>query len=71
MELAHLIARVTQPLDLTPISEEVPQPVGMVVNHPKGGAPFIITPRHLGVNSARPRAHVDDRPRDRIFCSQR
>ena len=50
MELALLIARMAQRLDLTPISEEVPQPVGMVVNRPKGGAPFIITPRHLGVN---------------------
>jgi cytochrome P450 len=51
MELALLIARIAQRLDLTPITEEVPQPIGMVVNRPKGGAPFIITHRHLDTES--------------------
>lgn len=45
MELTLLVARIAQRLDLTPISSETPQPIGMVVNRPKGGATFVITPR--------------------------
>jgi cytochrome P450 len=45
MELALITARMAQRLELTPISDEVPHPVGMVVNRPTGGAPFLVTPR--------------------------
>lgn len=45
MELTLIIARLAQRLDLTPIGDEMPRPVGMVVNRPIGGAPFRVTPR--------------------------
>lgn len=45
MELTLIIARLAQRLDLAPISNETPPPVGMVVNRPIGGAPFRVTPR--------------------------
>ena len=45
MELALVLARMAQRLDLTPVSDQVPHPVGMVVNRPTGGAPFIVAPR--------------------------
>ncbi len=49
MELALVLARMAQRLDLTPISEQVPHPVGMVVNRPTGGAPFVVTPRAVNL----------------------
>lgn len=49
MELALVIARMSQRFDLTPISDQVPHPIGMVVNRPTGGAPFIVTPRPVTV----------------------
>lgn len=45
MELVLMIARFAQRLDLEPVAEVVPKPVGMVVNRPIGGAPFHIGPR--------------------------
>jgi cytochrome P450 len=45
MELTLIIARLAQRLDLTPVSSEVPAPVGMVVNRPAGGAPMYVEPR--------------------------
>ena len=45
MELTLMIARFAQRLDLTPTSDTVPKPVGMVVNRPIGGAPFHIRTR--------------------------
>ena len=45
MELTLIIARLAQRLDLTPISTEMPHPVGMVVNRPTGGAPFHVSVR--------------------------
>ena len=45
MELVLMIACFAQRLDLTPTSETVPQPIGMVVNRPIGGAPFTICAR--------------------------
>ena len=45
MELALIIARLAQRLDLQPTSSTVPRPVGMVVNRPDGGAPFSVTSR--------------------------
>ncbi|MEO6654416.1 MAG: cytochrome P450, partial [Ilumatobacteraceae bacterium] len=45
MELVLMIARFAQRLDLDPTATAIPQPVGMVVNRPVGGAPFIIRPR--------------------------
>lgn len=45
MELALVLARMTQRFDLTPMSDQVPHPIGMVVNRPTGGAPFFVTPR--------------------------
>jgi cytochrome P450 len=47
MELTLIIARLSQRLDLRPISTLVPRPVGMVVNRPAGGAPFIISARPI------------------------
>ncbi len=38
MELTLIISRLAQRLDLTPVSSDVPAPVGMVVNRPTGGA---------------------------------
>jgi cytochrome P450 len=45
MELALIAARMAQRLDLTPTSDQIPHPVGMVVNRPEGGAPFGVAPR--------------------------
>ncbi len=45
MELVLMIARFAQRLDLIPTSQVIPQPVGMVVNRPIGGAPFNIRAR--------------------------
>ena len=40
MELTLIVARLAQRLDITPVSDEIPAPVGMVVNRPTGGAPM-------------------------------
>ncbi|HUV18736.1 MAG TPA: cytochrome P450 [Ilumatobacteraceae bacterium] len=48
MELTLIISRLAQRLDLAPVSNEVPAPVGMVVNRPTGGAPMRIGPRRDG-----------------------
>ena len=45
MELTLVIARIAQRLDLTATADVVPSPVGMVVNRPSGGAPFVVAPR--------------------------
>jgi cytochrome P450 len=45
MELTLIISRLAQRLDLQPTSLTVPRPVGMVVNRPHGGAPFIVAGR--------------------------
>ncbi len=45
MELTLIMARLAQRLDLTPTAEETPHPVGMVVNRPTGGAPFLVSVR--------------------------
>ncbi len=45
MELTLIVARLAQRLDLTPIADETPHPVGMVVNRPTGGAPFLASSR--------------------------
>ena len=45
MELTLIIARLAQRLDLTPMSTELPHPIGMVVNRPTGGAPFRVSAR--------------------------
>jgi cytochrome P450 len=45
MELTLVISRLAQRLDLAPISTELPHPVGMVVNRPRGGAPFRVSAR--------------------------
>ena len=42
MELTLMIARFAQRLDVMPIGDAVPPPVGTVVNRPVGGAPFHI-----------------------------
>ena len=48
MELTLIVSRLAQRLDLAPVSHEVPDPVGMVVNRPTGGAPMRVEPRHDG-----------------------
>lgn len=40
MELTLIISRLAQRVDLTPVSDRVPAPVGMVVNRPAGGSPM-------------------------------
>ena len=45
MELTLIIARLAQRLDLTPTANEIPHPIGMVVNRPTGGAPFQVSVR--------------------------
>ncbi len=45
MELVVMIARFAQRLDLTPTADVIPDPTGIVVNRPIGGAPFTIRPR--------------------------
>jgi cytochrome P450 len=45
MELTLIISRLAQRIDLSPVSSEVPAPVGMVVNRPSGGAPMHVEPR--------------------------
>ena len=43
--LTLIVARLAQRLDVTPIANETPHPVGMVVNRPTGGAPFQVSAR--------------------------
>ena len=50
MELVLMIARFAQRLDLTPTSRVVPDPKGMVVNRPVGGAPFTVHPRSFNAS---------------------
>lgn len=45
MELTLIISRMAQRLDITPISDVLPRPVGMVVNRPKGGVPMQVSLR--------------------------
>lgn len=45
MELTLIIARLAQRLDVEPVSEAIPRPVGMVVNRPSGGVPMRISLR--------------------------
>jgi cytochrome P450 len=45
MELTLIVARLAQRLDITPLSSEIPAPVGMVVNRPTGGAPMRVNRR--------------------------
>ncbi len=45
MELTLIIARLAQRLDISPATTELPAPVGMVVNRPKGGAPMRVAVR--------------------------
>ncbi len=45
MELTLIIARLAQRLDLVPMSNETPRPIGMVVNRPLGGEPFRVRAR--------------------------
>jgi cytochrome P450 len=45
MELTLIVSRLAQRLDVDPVSDQIPAPVGMVVNRPTGGAPMHVTPR--------------------------
>jgi cytochrome P450 len=45
MELTLITARLAQRLDLRPVSDQLPRPVGMVVNRPDGGAPMRVQVR--------------------------
>jgi cytochrome P450 len=51
MELTLIISRLAQRLDLTPVTADVPAPVGMVVNRPSGGAPMHVARRGAGAAS--------------------
>jgi cytochrome P450 len=45
MELTLILARLAQRLDIAAISDQMPPPVGMVVNRPLGGAPMRVSLR--------------------------
>jgi cytochrome P450 len=45
MELTLVLARFAQRLDVSPSTDRVPAPAGMVVNRPTGGAPMHVTAR--------------------------
>lgn len=45
MELTLIIARLAQRLDIAAVSDQVPGPIGMVVNRPSGGAPMRVSAR--------------------------
>ena len=40
MELTLIVARLAQRLDIDARGAAIPDPVGLVVNRPKGGAPM-------------------------------
>lgn len=46
MELALILARLAQRIDLTPVTDAVPRPVGMIVNRPEGGAVLRVAKRN-------------------------
>jgi len=50
MELTIMIARLAQRLDIVPITDVVPQPVGLVVNRPLGGVPMRVNVRTNKLN---------------------
>lgn len=53
MELMLIMARLAQRLDITaPTGASKPQPVGMVVNRPKGGAPMHVRARASSTGAA-------------------
>ncbi len=45
MELTLILARLAQRLDVRPAADTIPEPVGMVVNRPRGGAPLVVATR--------------------------
>lgn len=45
MELTLMISRMAQRLDIQPVVDREPAPVGMVVNRPAGGVPMLVTAR--------------------------
>lgn len=45
MELTLIIARLAQRLDIASVTDQLPRPVGMVVNRPAGGAPMRVSAR--------------------------
>lgn len=45
MELTLIVARLAQRLDLVPPTPRPPQPAGLIVSRPIGGAPMYVSPR--------------------------
>ena len=45
MELALILSRLAQRLDLRPTSTAIPEPVGLIVSKPRGGAPMFVSER--------------------------
>ena len=45
MKLTLVISRLSQRLDVEPLSDALPPPVGMVVNRPAGGVPMHVSVR--------------------------
>jgi cytochrome P450 len=45
IELTVIIARLAQRLDIASTAQDIPHPVGMVVNRPIGGAPMLVSAR--------------------------
>jgi cytochrome P450 len=53
MELTLITARLAQRLDLTPTAPHRPEPVGLIVSQPSGGAPMHVRPRSITTESHR------------------
>ncbi len=45
MELTLILSRLAQRLDIRPTSTAIPEPVGLIVSQPRGGAPMFVSER--------------------------
>jgi hypothetical protein len=51
MELTLIVARLAQRLDIDAGGATIPDPIGLVVNRPRGGAPMRVQARRHAVAS--------------------
>lgn len=47
MELTLILSRLAQRIDIRPTSTAIPEPVGLIVSRPGGGAPMFISERSV------------------------
>jgi len=45
MELTLIVSRLAQRLDIRPTSPDIPEPVGLIVSQPRGGASMFVCDR--------------------------